>query len=87
MAAVVDELQQVASVSPFRAEFRKKQAEDIKKAQDSPAADGDYYAVVEFDTAAERTQWLTAHGFSESAQYLTFEQVKGLVRRKQEKPA
>jgi len=78
---VVDSIAEIAAVSPFRAEFRKKQKEDIQKARNSSAADGDYYAVIDFGSEETKTAWLQANKFDVGTKHLNFEQIKHLVRR------
>ncbi len=76
---VVNELQEIAGASPFRAEFRKKQAEAITKTRSSAALEGEYFAVIVFETG-ELKPWMERNGFV-GAKYLLASQVIPLVRR------
>ena len=78
--AVVQELQDIATASPFRAEFQKKQAEAVAKTRGSDDLDGNYFAVIVFESG-ELKPWLLANGFDVNAKYLLASQVTPLVRR------
>lgn len=78
-ADVVEGLQKIAEVSPFRAEFRKIQKESIEKARNKADNDVDYYIMLVFEPG-QLADWMKKNGPDPTVKSLRFDQVRHLVR-------